>query len=318
MSSVVAQRLAQRAKQAEEIIAQLKAQIASVKQAAALSVSQPEEERVKKENEELRKKIISLKTTLALAEIRNGVKQIPIPAKKSKLQKSTAPEEPVTAQQVSAAPEGKAKVKQETKPQKGKQAKSGDSAAKSDDAAGKPKKVKSEKKEAAGDADRPIDVSRLDLRVGKIIGVKKHPDADSLYVEEVDLGEGKTRTIVSGLVKHVPIEKMQDRLAVFMCNLKPAKMRGIMSQGMIMCASSPQKIEILDPPPGAQIGDIVVAKDFPGEPDTQMNPKKKIWETVKPDLRTDATKVASYKGSHLVIEGKGLVVAPTLANTQIS
>ena len=50
-----------------------------------------------------------------------------------------------------------------------------------------------------------MDISRLDLRVGKIVGVEKHPDADSLYVEQVDLGEGKTRTIVSGLVKHVPI-----------------------------------------------------------------------------------------------------------------
>lgn len=51
-------------------------------------------------------------------------------------------------------------------------------------------------------------MSRLDLRVGKIVGVKKHPDADSLYVEDVDLGEGQTRTIVSGLVKHVPIEEV--------------------------------------------------------------------------------------------------------------
>ena len=47
------------------------------------------------------------------------------------------------------------------------------------------------------------------MRVGKIVGVKKHPDADSLYVEDVDLGEGQTRTIVSGLVKHVPIEEVR-------------------------------------------------------------------------------------------------------------
>lgn len=75
-----------------------------------------------------------------------------------------------------------------------------------------------------------------------LIAVKKHPDADSLYVEEVDVGEGKNRTIVSGLVKHVPIEEMQDRVAIFMCNLKPAKMRGITSEGMLMCASTPEKV----------------------------------------------------------------------------
>lgn len=64
-------------------------------------------------------------------------------------------------------------------------------------------------------------------------------------MEEVDVGEGKTRTIVSGLVKHVPIEEMQDRIAIFMCNLKPAKMRGITSEGMLMCASTPEKVRTL-------------------------------------------------------------------------
>ena len=42
----------------------------------------------------------------------------------------------------------------------------------------------------------PVDVRRLDFRVGRILTVKKHPDADSLYVEEVDVGEGKARTVV--------------------------------------------------------------------------------------------------------------------------
>lgn len=78
--------------------------------------------------------------------------------------------------------------------------------------ASKSKKVKGEeKKKPAPAVEKPIDISRLDLRVGKIVDVKKHPDADSLYVEDVDLGEGQNRTIVSGLVKHVPIEEV-DRL----------------------------------------------------------------------------------------------------------
>ena len=53
-----------------------------------------------------------------------------------------------------------------------------------------------------------MDVSRLDFRIGKIVAVEKHPDADTLYVETVDLGEEKPRTIVSGLVNHVPIEQV--------------------------------------------------------------------------------------------------------------
>lgn len=80
--------------------------------------------------------------------------------------------------------------------------------------------------------------SRLDIRVGKIVEVAKHPDADSLYVEKIDLGEEKPRTIVSGLVNFIPIEEMQNRLVVVLCNLKPAKMRGIESQGMVLCAST--------------------------------------------------------------------------------
>lgn len=50
-------------------------------------------------------------------------------------------------------------------------------------------------------------------------------------------GEEQPRTIVSGLVNYVPINEMQDRLVVVLCNLKPAKMRGIESSGMVLCAS---------------------------------------------------------------------------------
>lgn len=50
-------------------------------------------------------------------------------------------------------------------------------------------------------------------------------------------GEGAPRTIVSGLVNFVSIEEMKDRDVIVLCNLKPAKMRGIESCGMVLCAS---------------------------------------------------------------------------------
>ena len=53
-----------------------------------------------------------------------------------------------------------------------------------------------------------MDVSRLDMRVAQIMTVKHHPDADSLYVEEIETGEETRRTVVTGLVKHVPIEQV--------------------------------------------------------------------------------------------------------------
>ena len=83
---------------------------------------------------------------------------------------------------------------------------------------------------------------RLDMRVGLIKSAKRHPDADSLYVEEVDVGEDKPRTVISGLVKFIPEDEMQNRKAILMCNLKPSKMRGILSEAMVMCASTPDKV----------------------------------------------------------------------------
>lgn len=65
------------------------------------------------------------------------------------------------------------------------------------------------KKSAPVVKDAPVDVARLDIRVGLITKVQKHPDADSLYVEEIDVGESAPRTVVSGLVKHIPIEELQ-------------------------------------------------------------------------------------------------------------
>ncbi|KAK4818386.1 hypothetical protein QYF61_012065 [Mycteria americana] len=179
---------------------------------------------------------------------------------------------------------------------------------------------KKEKKQqpAAGSSDaKPVDVSRLDLRVGCIITAEKHPDADALYVEEVDVGEASPRTVVSGLVKHVPLDQMQNRMAILLCNLKPAKMRGVLSQAMVMCASSPEKVEILAPPPGAVPGDRITFEGFPGDPEKELNPKKKIWEQIQPDLHTNDQCVATYKGVPFEVKGKGVCRAETMANSGI-
>lgn len=68
---------------------------------------------------------------------------------------------------------------------------------------------KQEKKPSAQVTEElKVDVSRLDLRVGRIITAEKHPDADALYVEKVDVGEPAPRTVVSGLVKHIPLDQV--------------------------------------------------------------------------------------------------------------
>merc|ERR1712055_762460 len=114
--------------------------------------------------------------------------------------------------------------------------------------------------------------------------------------EKIECGESEPRQVISGLVKHIPIEEMQNRPVVILCNLKPAKMRGIMSEAMVMCASTPDKVEILTPPEDSAPGDPVHVDGFERKPDAQLNPKKKIFEACAPDLKVNADKVATYKG----------------------
>lgn len=54
-----------------------------------------------------------------------------------------------------------------------------------------------------------------------------------------------------------------------------------------------------------------------GEPDKELNPKKKVWEQVQPDLRTDDQCVASYKGAAFEVAGKGVCKAQTMSNSGI-
>ncbi|KAJ3393939.1 hypothetical protein HDU80_010629 [Chytriomyces hyalinus] len=155
--------------------------------------------------------------------------------------------------------------------------------------------AKVEKVEAA-EENLKAEPERLDLRVGLITKVEKHPQADSLFVEEVDLGEDKPRTVVSGLVKYMKAEDMQNRLVVLLCNLKPAKMRGVDSQAMVLAATSADgsTVELLDAPAGSKPGDRCWFDTYKGTDFSQLNAKKKTWETVQPRLKTDGAKRAVY------------------------
>ncbi|DBA68259.1 TPA: hypothetical protein ACH3X2_013874 [Trebouxia sp. C0005] len=166
----------------------------------------------------------------------------------------------------------------------------------------------------AGD-DPTIDM--LDIRIGQIVSVKQHPNADSLYVEEVDLGEDKPRQIVSGLVKFVSVEQMQNRRVVVVTNLKPAKMRDVMSYGMVLCASNDahDQVEPILPPEGVPLGEKVSFEGYEAEPEAQLNPKKKIFEKISPDLKTGADGTAQYKSAPFMTS-KGPVIS-TLSNASV-
>ncbi|KAK7603568.1 hypothetical protein V9T40_003567 [Parthenolecanium corni] len=170
-------------------------------------------------------------------------------------------------------------------------------------------------------ADDEVLPHRLDIRIGKIIEVSKHPEADSLYVEKIDLGEENPRTIVSGLVQYVPQNEMENRLVVVLCNLKPAKMRGIESAGMVLCASTEtdgvKLVEPLLPAAGSKAGDRVLVEGYEkGDPDPVLNPKKKIWEKLQVGLKTSSSLIAEWQGCPL-FTNTGSITTKSLKNAPI-
>jgi len=90
--------------------------------------------------------------------------------------------------------------------------------------------------------------SKLDLRVGKIIDVKDHPNADKLYMLHLDLGALGKRVIVAGMKPYYKPDELIDKSIVIVANLKPANIRGIKSKGMLLAAEDERGVvSLLDP-----------------------------------------------------------------------
>lgn len=87
------------------------------------------------------------------------------------------------------------------------------------------------------------DFSKLELKVGTIVSCEKHPKADKLLVEQIDLGN-ETRQIVSGIAQFYRPEELLGKKVVVVTNLKSAVLRGVESQGMILCAASEDKKDL--------------------------------------------------------------------------
>jgi len=86
--------------------------------------------------------------------------------------------------------------------------------------------------------------AKIDLRVGKILSAEKVEKTDKLMKLEVEVS-GEVRTIVSGIAKHYSAEDLINQYVVVVANLKPTKLRGITSQGMILAASQGDVLEVL-------------------------------------------------------------------------
>jgi len=82
------------------------------------------------------------------------------------------------------------------------------------------------------------------LRVAEVISCEKMPKADKLLVLRLKVGDSE-RTVVSGIAQYYQPEDLIGKKVVLVANLKPTKLRGTLSEGMILAASDDERVEVL-------------------------------------------------------------------------
>ena len=111
--------------------------------------------------------------------------------------------------------------------------------------ADQPKKAAAKPAEPAKPQITIDDFAKIEMKVGQVLSCEKHPKADKLLVSQIDIGEEKTRQIVSGIAGSYKPEQMIGKKVVVITNLAPAKLRGVESQGMILAGMGEDQIEVL-------------------------------------------------------------------------
>ena len=96
----------------------------------------------------------------------------------------------------------------------------------------------------------------LELKVATVTAAEPHPNADRLLVLRVDLG-GEQRQIVAGIRAHYAPETLVGRQVVVVANLEPAMLRGVESQGMLLAASSGDRVVLVRPDDPVDTGAVV-------------------------------------------------------------
>lgn len=126
-------------------------------------------------------------------------------------------------------------------------------------AAGAPAAAAAGNPNQKGSNANKVDSVDIDIRVGKIESIARHPEADKLFVETISLGpQEASRTIVSGLVEHYSAEELLGAHVLVVCNLKAKPLKGVTSHGMVLCASNDSGVvKIVSPPEGTAAGERV-------------------------------------------------------------
>ena len=144
----------------------------------------------------------------------------------------------------------------------------------------------------------------MDIRAAKILEVADHPDATSLYVLKVDAGEGEARTICSGLKASYKPEELKGKTILLFANLKPAPLRGIMSNGMLFAGDTDEEhvCRLVTPPEEAKPGDRAV---FHGITPAAESRTLKVKDFEKIALEAEGKNVCC-EGNALEINGKAV------------
>jgi len=89
------------------------------------------------------------------------------------------------------------------------------------------------------------DFKKVEMRVGKVLSVDDHPNADKLMIIRADVGEPVPRTMVAGLKGHYRKDELEGKLVVVVTNLAPARLRGVQSDAMLLAAQEGDNIVVL-------------------------------------------------------------------------
>lgn len=108
------------------------------------------------------------------------------------------------------------------------------------------KAVKEKKEKASAKQEILLMISLNELKVGEVVKCEKHPNADKLLVSQIDVGEETPRQIVSGIADVYSPEEFVGKKVIVVTNLKPAKLRGVESQGMVLAGGDKKVLGVVD------------------------------------------------------------------------
>ena len=153
------------------------------------------------------------------------------------------------------------------------------------------------------------DITPLEIRVGKIVAITKHPDADKLYIEQIDCGEeGGPRTIVSGLVPYCSETDLLHKKVLVLCNLKPRPLQGVLSHGMVLCASDQthEHVDPVTPPAASSVGELVYFRGHVSDPKPPGNAAVKAFKRVAGVANFDGEPFMTKSGpcTTIICDGK--------------